>query len=140
MLFNPSKNVELTRTEIAIALKYKLEILKYIRSGNITTFSEAVGAFFDLFLSLIDITEKELILEAFSLFATPEDSTETTFQNFIDSYNSSFERNISGGNIDEVIAEIEENDDDLATKTGNPNFKGHRLCDRQRNCKYGRRW
>lgn len=72
LVLNPDDS-GLSITDVPISFSYRWEILKHINNFQISSFSEAPDAFFQLFLDITELTAEEVLEEAIGVFVSDPD-------------------------------------------------------------------
>mmetsp|Transcript_6830 Transcript_6830/g.9381 ORF Transcript_6830/g.9381 Transcript_6830/m.9381 type:complete len:2025 (+) Transcript_6830:44-6118(+) len=96
-------------TPISISLGYELQILKHIKNFNISSFSEAPEAFFQLFLDLTDLSTEEILEEAIAVFFDSQDPLNAFITRFNQVQNTSIDLNAPPTltNVQYLVEQIE---------------------------------
>ncbi|MCW3071346.1 MAG: hypothetical protein JWO44_1236 [Bacteroidetes bacterium] len=88
ILFNPD-DTSASVTPIPITLKYDWEVIKYINEFKTALFSADAGAFFNLFLEIIDVEKAEFVEEVIDVFIKEPNPVAKFVNDFNSKYNPS---------------------------------------------------
>ncbi|WP_316841307.1 hypothetical protein [Pedobacter gandavensis] len=90
LILNPDEDGDSSISSFPVSLQYQWEVLAFLRSFNLDSFSFTPQAFFELGLKIFKISEEQVIAHVLNRFVEDEESTRLKFQNVIDAINEAY--------------------------------------------------